>query len=150
MDRIRKALDLAREERVRPLDSAVDVPRALEPRSPEVLRPHDPKGASLPTSIEYTKTKTFAPPAELLESNRIIDGSGTSAAAGAFRMLRTQVLQRMEEHSWRSLAVLSPGSEDGKTTTAINLAVTLANDHRHTVLLVDFDLRRPTIAEKLG
>ena len=146
MDRIRKALDLAREERVRPLDGAIDAPRTLEPPA----RPHDPKATSLPTAIEYTKTKTFAAPAALLESNRIIDGSGSSAAAGAFRMLRTQVLQRMEEHSWRSLAVLSPGSEDGKTTTAINLAVTLANDHRHTVLLVDFDLRRPTIADKLG
>lgn len=65
-------------------------------------------------------------------------------------MLRTQVLQRMEERSWRSLAVLSPSSDDGKTTTAINLAVTLANDQRHTVLLVDFDFKRPTIAEKLG
>jgi protein-tyrosine kinase len=140
MDRIRKALDLAREERARPFDSTVEAPRLYESKNV----------TNLPTSIEYTKTKTFVPSAALLESNRIIDGSSASAAAAAFRMLRTQVLQRMEEHSWRSLAVLSPGSDDGKTTTAINLAVTLANDHRHTVLLVDFDLRRPTIADKLG
>jgi Mrp family chromosome partitioning ATPase len=65
-------------------------------------------------------------------------------------MLRTQVLQRMNEHHWRSLAVLSPGSEDGKTTTAINLAIALANDHQHTVLLVEFDLKRPRVANMLG
>jgi len=64
-------------------------------------------------------------------------------------MLRTQVLQRMKENNWRSIAVFSPGSEDGKTTTAINLAISIANDHRHTVLLVDYDLKRPTIAEKI-
>ena len=56
----------------------------------------------------------------------------------------------MEENRWCSLAILSPSGNDGKTTTAINLAVSLANDHRHTVLLVDLDLKRPTIAEKLG
>jgi protein-tyrosine kinase len=140
MDRIRKALDLAREERARPLDTAADA-----------LRPFESKAAtSLPVAIQYTKTRTFAPSAELLESNRIINSSSASAAAAAFRMLRTQVLHRMEEHGWRSLAVLSPGSDDGKTTTAINLAISLANGHRHTVLLVDFDLKRPTIAEKLG
>jgi Mrp family chromosome partitioning ATPase len=65
-------------------------------------------------------------------------------------MLRTQVLQRMEEHHWQSLAVVSPGKHDGKTTTAINLAVSLASDERHTVLLVDFDLKRPGVAEMLG
>jgi Mrp family chromosome partitioning ATPase len=117
----------------------------------EVVRPFGRKiEAQLPTAIRYTKTKTFTPPPELLESNRIIDASGADGAAGAFRMLRTQVLQRMEEHNWRSLAIFSPGSNDGKTTTSINLAISLANDHRYTVLLVDFDLKRPTLAARLG
>jgi Mrp family chromosome partitioning ATPase len=140
MDRIRKALDLAREERSRPADETDDAPRPFDGRL--VARP--------PSAIQYTKTRIFSPPAALLESNRIVDASGSSAGAAAFRMLRTQVLQRMEEHRWRSLAVLSPGSDDGKTTTAINLAISLANDLRHTVLLVDFDLKRPAIANKLG
>jgi Mrp family chromosome partitioning ATPase len=56
----------------------------------------------------------------------------------------------MEEHAWKSLGVLSPGPDDGKTTTAINLALCLANDRRHTVLLVDTDLRNPSIAAAFG
>jgi Mrp family chromosome partitioning ATPase len=56
----------------------------------------------------------------------------------------------MEENAWQSLGVLSPGPNDGKTTTAINLALCLANDRRHTVLLVDTDLRNPTIAAAFG
>ncbi len=104
----------------------------------------------LPMSIVYTHTRVFSPRAAALESNRVVDPSSTGAAAAAFRLLRTQVLQRIDERGWRTLAVLSPHTDDGKTTTAINLAVNLANDHRHTVLLVDCDLKRPGIAAALG
>ena len=36
-----------------------------------------------------------------------------------------------------------------KTTTAINLALSLASDQSHTVLLVDFDFKNPTLASRL-
>ena len=140
MDRIRKALDLAREERnssARPID---DAPRASASKVT----------TRFPTAIQYTKTRTFTPPESLLESNRIISPSSADPVAQAFRMLRTQVLQRLQEHGWRSLAVLSPCAKDGKTTTAINLAISLASDHKNTVLLVDFDMKQPTVGEKLG
>ncbi len=140
MDHIRKALDLARQERDRTFEPTDEQPRPSETRL----------GARLPPAIQYTKTRAFSPPAGLLEANRIVHASSAAPAAAAFRMLRTQVLQRMEENSWRSLAMFSPSREDGKTTTAVNLAINLANDQRHTVLLVEFDLRRPTIAAKLG
>lgn len=140
MDHIRKALDLARQERDRSFEPTADPPKPSQPRL----------GVRLPTAIQYTKTKAFSPPADLLEANRIVHASSAAPAAAAFRMLRTQVLQRMEEHEWLSLAIFSPSSDDGKTTTAINLAINLANDQRHTVLLVEFDLRRPTIAGRLG
>jgi protein-tyrosine kinase len=139
MDRIRKALDLAREER-EASDSSGGAPRTFE--SKVVAR--------IPATISYSRTSLFTPDAAVLESNRIVGASTTDPAAAAFRMLRTQVLQRMTENDWRSIAIFSPGSEDGKTTTAINLAISIANDHRHTVLLVDYDLKRPTIAAKFG
>jgi Mrp family chromosome partitioning ATPase len=136
VDRIRKALDLARQER----DRSLGHPRPIDAAS----------GALLPTAIEYTMTQVFSPTIELLEANRIVSVSGPSPAAAAFRMLRTQVLQRMMENNWRSLAIFSACRDEGKTTTAINLAISLANDHLHTVLLVDFDLRRPSMAARLG
>jgi protein-tyrosine kinase len=142
MDRIRKALDLARMER-----SHADAPR-LEPVSTaeEPAKVHVvPAGA-----IGYSITKRFSPSAEHLERNRIMSTSATGAAPAAYRMLRTQVLQRMDARTWRSLAIFSPGPEDGKTTTAINLAVSLASDRLHTVLLVDFDFKRPTVASCFG
>jgi Mrp family chromosome partitioning ATPase len=109
-----------------------------------------PSSAVVPGFIEYTTTKVYTPQPMTLESNRIVDPSGNDPAAAAFRMLRTQVLQRMDDKGWRSIAVLSPNSRDGKTTTATNLAISLANDRRHTVLLVDADLKHPAIARTLG
>jgi Mrp family chromosome partitioning ATPase len=148
MDRIRKALDLARQERGRisdldPTVCAID-PEARSNSTSEA------RAAPRLLQIVYTNTRIFTPDTGALESKRVVNPAGNDAAAAAFRMLRTQVIQRMDENGWRSVAVLSPGAHDGKTTTAINLAVSLANDRQHTVLLVDCDLRRPTIGNSLG
>lgn len=157
MDRIRKALDLARLERAKAEPSwqrertAAGAPAKPVEASVEATASAEPAGAAPPlTSIVYSRTRVFTPSAEHLERNRIMNPSATGAPAAAYRMLRTQVLQRMVAHQWRSLAMFSPGAEDGKTTTAINLAVSLASDRLHTALLVDFDFKRPTLASKFG
>jgi protein-tyrosine kinase len=139
MERTRSVFDLIRDEHDRPYE-----------QQPESRACGSNGSARLPTAIQYTKTRVFSPSAEVLESNRILGAASSHPAAASLRLLRTQVLLRLEENHWRSLAILSTGSNEGKTTTAINLAVALANDHRHTVLLVDLDLKRPTIASRLG
>lgn len=111
----------------------------------------DPPGAgAAPAAIRYSRTQVFMPPPGHLERNRIMNPDAAQPAAVAYRMLRTQVLQRLDANAWRSLAIFSAGAEDGKTTTAINLAVNLAIDRSHTVLLVDFDFKHPTLAARLG
>jgi protein-tyrosine kinase len=165
MDRIRKALDLARLERAQsgaapriepavPIAAAVDEPAAALSAPPPPAAP--PPAAALPTAasrtaaISYSRTRVFTPQPEHLERHRILNPGSTGAVAAAYRMLRTQVLQRMDAHAWRSLAIFSPGADDGKTTTAINLAVSLASDHLHTALLVDFDFKRAALASCFG
>lgn len=49
-----------------------------------------------------------------------------------------------------TLLVTSTISEEGKSMTALNLAISLAKEHDHTVLLVDTDLRRPSVHRFLG
>ena len=150
MDRIRKALDLARLERAEP----ADITRADRGPTPvtDIAAETRPGGAvqNPPKSIVYHRTRVFTPSPAVLEANRVVSPGSEDPAASAFRMLRTQVLQRMDANGWRSLAVFSPGANDGKTTTAINLAISLANDRRHTVILVDFDFRRATLAARWG
>ena len=149
MDRIRKALDLARQSRARVLEE----PALAEAPRPQAQPQHlvSPRAlGTLPVPIVYTTTRLFSPAAEVLEANRVVDPACNDVVTAAFRMLRTQVLQRMEEKGFRSLAVLSPNSADGKTTTAVNLALSLASDHRHTVLLIDCDLKHSSVAPTLG
>ena len=75
-----------------------------------------------------------------------------SARAENFRALRSQLMMRLfcdadsSGNGGRALAVISPNAGDGKTYTATNLAVTLAQLGGRT-LLVDADMRSPRVHE---
>jgi protein-tyrosine kinase len=60
------------------------------------------------------------------------------------------VLRRLEANQWRSFAVTGVTAGEGKTLTAINLAMALAQDVNTWVFLVDLDLQRPRVAQYLG
>jgi len=66
-----------------------------------------------------------------------------SSSAEAFRMLRTSLEFTAVDEELRTLAVVSPGKGDGKTTVAANLAVVFAQAGRRTIL-VDADLHQPS------
>ena len=70
--------------------------------------------------------------------------------AEPYRVLAHLVGQMHTEADLRVLALSSPSSGDGKTSTAINLAGILAQEPKIRVLLVEAELRRPTIAKYLG
>ena len=94
--------------------------------------------------IEYRRTRVVQVAPAVLERNRLLSDP-RSPMASAYKNLRTQVLQRMREHGWRSIAVVSPAPGDGTTVSAINLGMSLARDVHHTVLLADLDLHHPSV-----
>src|ERR1700740_1490677 len=65
-------------------------------------------------------------------------------------MLRTQVLQDMDDNGWQFLAVTSATAGCGKTVTSCNLALSIARLAERSVLLVDMDMKKPKVAEYLG
>jgi protein-tyrosine kinase len=85
-----------------------------------------------------------------LQSKRMIAHDGKDPRSRPFDMLRTQILQSMDQKSWKILAVTSPTPGCGKTLTAINLAFSVARQPERQVLLVDMDLRNPRVAGCLG
>lgn len=101
-------------------------------------------------SVEYVQTAVVSMDAAHLESHKIISHQKSHPAGWAFDVLRTQVLQKMDENGWRTLAITSPSVESGKSVVAINLAMSIAQQTSRTALLVDFDLRRPSVARYLG
>jgi non-specific protein-tyrosine kinase len=72
-----------------------------------------------------------------------------SPAAEAFRALRTNLMFSSVDRPLRTLLVTSPAPDEGKSVALANLAVTLAQAGRKTIL-VDCDLRRPAQPEIWG
>jgi len=102
-------------------------------------------------SPTYSLSRSVTLDPEQLARNRcIVDSALHSMEADAYRILRTQLLQRCKEKKANTLMVTSAVPGEGKTLTAINLAVTIAKEFTHTVLLVDCDLRQQTIHNYFG
>jgi capsular exopolysaccharide synthesis family protein len=72
------------------------------------------------------------------------EGGGDSQYAEAYRVLRTHILFSRKDEKLNTLAVVSAGAGEGKSTTTINLSTTFAQSGQR-VLVVDSDLRRPTL-----
>jgi len=72
-----------------------------------------------------------------------------SAAAEACRSIRTNLMFLSPDEPLKSIVVTSPGPAEGKTTTAISIAITMAQAGAR-VLLVDTDLRRPRLHRAFG
>ena len=101
-------------------------------------------------SLHEARIKNLPLKAAHLETRRIVSHNKDDLRARSFDMLRTQVLQRARSHGLTTLGVLSAANGEGKTLTAVNLALSLAAEPNQTVLLLDLDLRRPAIARTLG
>ncbi|MEL7547710.1 MAG: CpsD/CapB family tyrosine-protein kinase [Pseudomonadota bacterium] len=85
-----------------------------------------------------------------LQQNRIVAHKKSDPRTAAYDMLRTRLLREMHMRDWKTLAITSPTAESGKTLTSINLALSISHSTTNSATLVDFDLRRPTIAKYLG
>lgn len=142
MDKLSKALSKARAERGHALGHA-----AVSPAS----SPHaNTKDYAYREAAPTPHTPSLAIDEKLLERHHIIAHNTRSKEADRFRILRTQVLQAMAQQGMKTLGITSPNYGDGKTTIALNLALSIAMDLKQTVLLVDLDLRKPNVMDYLG
>ncbi len=73
-----------------------------------------------------------------------------SQASEQYRRLRARLLMATKKDFLNTIMVTSSSVGEGKTLTAVNLAVALAGAYDNTVLLVEADLRRPSICKYLG
>ncbi|WP_374310921.1 CpsD/CapB family tyrosine-protein kinase [Dongia sp.] len=124
--------------------------RARESRSSNLkqLRPANAIGHR--TSINgvtpsYTETAIAPQDGRRIREGRVVADAIGHPVSDTYRLLRTQVLQRMRANGMTTLAITSPESGAGVTTTAANLALAIALDVNQTVLLVDLNLRDPGV-----
>lgn len=91
----------------------------------------------------------FREDSSVRERPLLVDSDPFSHRAEGFRQLRTNIRFLAVDSRIRSLVVTSSLPSEGKTTVATNLAIALAQSGEQ-VVLVDADLRRPTIGELMG
>jgi capsular exopolysaccharide synthesis family protein len=109
-----------------PSEHAVVVPRRGEPRRP----------------VEAI---------QLPSNERLVTGPTTnSMSIEQFRRLAATLHDAQVAKGLKTVMVTSAVPKEGKTLTVVNLALTLSESYRRRVLIVDADLRRPSIHEVLG
>ena len=84
------------------------------------------------------------------ENRLILNDSHDARVRSAYKMLRTRTLKRMRQNDWHVIGVTSASQGDGKSLTAANLALSLAREVTLSVILLELDLRRPTICQQFG
>lgn len=114
-----------------PVDRPLMPPRASPARIWEGLQPH------------------VLPPETALRS-RLIVTHRDDPVGNLFDILRTRLVQALEERGWSRVGVCAPTDDCGASFVAANLALSLARRPSARVLLVDMDLRAPRLAGMFG
>lgn len=119
------------------------------PEPPE-LREKAPTGSLLPP-IDLLNVRSIGTDPALLRQNLVLTAEDSRAPSGnAYRTLRTRVMRQMRKNGWRRLGVTATQQGEGKTLTAINLALAVAAERTQPVVLIDLDLRRSSVYRHLG
>ena len=141
-----------------PLERDVVSPAALPP-TPYLVGDQsnqksnaEPAISVAPTELQvwYRQTRQFKPARRRLARNLVIGAGASNEVSTPYNLLRTQILKRLQENGWNTVAITSPSRASGNTLTAINLAISIARDLSHSVLLVELDLVNPSFRNLLG
>jgi len=90
-------------------------------------------------------------PVSILPHSRLVSvGEEESLGAEKFRFLAVRLRQLRQSRPLKKVLITSTLPQEGKSTVAANLACTLARRKQHKTLLLEGDLRRPTVAQKFG
>ena len=127
---------------------AIDKPlyTALPVRTDRLIG-QDKMGWHSPT---YTVSRSVTLDPATVLGNRCVAFAGHAPEVERYKMLRTQIMRRSEQDGGNTVMVTSAIAGEGKTLTAINLAMTFAKEFSQTALLVDCDLRQQQIHDILG
>jgi len=157
MSQLKKALEKAMQERKTFSKEGANHADSIE-RSPEDRaesgagklkhgRARDVVEAPAPT---YFQTRSVRVDFEKLVDRKVFSLLKKDEVADQYKLLRTMVLSGIRPKGHRTIEVTSFKEGEGKSLTSVNLAITLANESRQNILLVDMDLRRPSIHSILG
>ena len=142
MSRIEKALEKARQMRAAELATPAEAVRAETPAP--APRPASPVQETAAACSRTVSIKGSNPMLATINDPH-------SPISEQYRKLKSTLVRMTNEDRFRNLLmVASAVSGEGKSMSAINLAISMAQEFDLTVLLIDADLRRPSIQNYLG
>jgi capsular exopolysaccharide synthesis family protein len=126
----------------------LEEPVATRGTGPALVQPApvEPPAVSIPA---------VPPPAprrvgSVLDTRLVAATTPNSIAGEQYRLLRTRLKRSEQGRNARAIIITSPNKGDGKSLTAANLALTMAQEFQQRVALVDADLRRPSVHSLFG
>ncbi len=122
MDRLSKALELAKDK------------KSTKSQAPV---------SSVPADI--SDVRVIKVPHAVLRRNRVVTTLEDGRIVDSYKLLRTRVLRAMQQNGWNTLGVTSAGPNVGKTLTSVNLAISISLKDNLSAMVVDTDLRRPSV-----
>jgi len=129
------------------------VATAPDPSPAPVAAPPTPIGAS-PVMLRPTPAPTDGSLLEIGASGfreKLIVGDRMGpVAVEQYRRVAALLHNAQREHGTKVVMIASAVPGEGKTLTAVNLALTLSESYRRRAVLIDADLRRPTVHQLLG
>jgi len=149
VSKIQKALEKAKEIRGDFFENLTRDPEPSKDFEDRLSRRQSERREENPAPV-YLHTRTVPVDFEHLVQNHIIPDCKGSSAANRVKMLRTQILSKMANEGKNTLLITSANPGEGKTLTAINLAISISQEMDRTTLLVDSDLRKPAIHSYFG
>lgn len=151
MSKLKKAMDKAKEAREQDGPPPLQETESLEPAAEELETLwRAPERVNEEINPAYCQTRIMKVEERILRRNKIVSLFHEEAMTDQLKILHTQVLNQMEQIGGNSLLVTSANHGEGKTLTALNLAVSMSHKLDQTVLLVDADLRKPSVHRFLG
>ena len=145
------------DQRARLVPPAPETPRGPRPRLAEAAAltdtdpaTHVPEPPHVPVSGRSTAYEATPRLMAQLDPHLVAALAPTSLAAEQYKSLRTRIRRSESGRGLRTLAITSPNKGDGKSLTAANLALTMAQEFQQRVLLLDCDLRRPSVHQLFG
>lgn len=133
------------------IQTAIAKARAARQAGPVAARDRTAAaGAAAPAVADaWTALTEIALRPRHLAAQRIVAHTDCQESA-PFDMMRTKLVFQLRERGWTRVAITSPGSGCGKTTTCLNLAFSLARQAELRIMALELDLQRPRMATALG
>lgn len=150
MDHIQKVVEQAKARKAKQEQTVVREKPVIGVKETAVTSASETRLPVPLENIEYKQTATILTSPDELSDRRVVAGLKNDSRSTPFRMLRAQVLHQLRENNWNSLAINAATQGAGKSLVAANLAVSMSLEVNQTVLLVDLDLRRPSIHKYFG